>query len=77
MEEWHAIQVLKRQGHGKKAVARPLKISRKTVKRYGDSLAPPSYRRAGASWNCGAIMVPATGCISGNGGNPGDPPRRQ
>jgi transposase len=46
VEEWHAIQVLKRQGHGKKAVARQLKISRNTVKRYWDSQAPPSYRRA-------------------------------
>jgi transposase len=46
MEEWHAIQVLKRQGHGKKAVARQLKISRNTVKRYWDSQAPPSYQRA-------------------------------
>ena len=46
MEEWHAIQVLKRQGHGKKAVARQLKISRNTVKRYWDSQTPPSYRRA-------------------------------
>lgn len=46
MEEWHAIQVLKRQGHGKKAVARQLKISRNTVKRYWDSPTPPSYQRA-------------------------------
>jgi transposase len=45
VEEWHAIQVLKRQGHGKKAVARQLKISRNTVKRYWDSQAPPSYQR--------------------------------
>jgi transposase len=46
MEEWHAIQVLKRQGHGKKAIARQLQISRNTVKRYWDSQAPPSCRRA-------------------------------
>jgi len=46
MEEWHAIQVLKRQGHGKKAVARQLGISRNTVKRHWDCLAPPSYQRA-------------------------------
>jgi transposase len=46
MEEWHAIQVLKRQGHGKKAVARQLGISRNTVKRHWDCLGPTSYQRA-------------------------------
>lgn len=46
MEEWHAIQVLKRQGHGKKAVARQLGISRNTVKRHWDCQGPPAYRRA-------------------------------
>jgi len=45
LEEWHAIQVLKRQGHGKKAVARQLRISRNTVKRYWDCPTPPAYQR--------------------------------
>jgi hypothetical protein len=35
MEEWHAIKVLKRQGHGKKAVARQLGIAWNTVKAIG------------------------------------------
>lgn len=46
MEEWHAIQVLKRQGHGKKAIARQLGISKNTVKRYWNRQTPPAYRRA-------------------------------
>jgi transposase len=45
VEEWHAIQVLKRQGHGKKAVAKQLGISRNTVKRYWDCSMPPAYSR--------------------------------
>lgn len=46
MEEWHAIQVLKRQGHGKKAVARQLGIARNTVKRHWDCQGPPAYQRS-------------------------------
>lgn len=49
MEEWHAIQVLKRQGHGKKAIARQLGISKNTVKRYWNRQAPPAYQRAAAA----------------------------
>jgi hypothetical protein len=45
MEEWHAIKVLKRQGHGKKAVARQLGIAWNTVKRHWDCQAPPAYQR--------------------------------
>ena len=45
MEEWHAIQVLKRQGHGKKAIARQLGISKNTVKRHWHSQSPPTYQR--------------------------------
>jgi transposase len=47
MEEWHAIQVLKRQGHGKKAIARQLGISKNTVKRHWHSQSPPTYQRTG------------------------------
>lgn len=47
MEEWHAIQVLKRQGHGKKAIARQLGISKNTVRRYWHSQSPPTYQRTG------------------------------
>ncbi|MBW1987855.1 MAG: IS21 family transposase [Deltaproteobacteria bacterium] len=45
MEEWHAIQVLKRQGHGKKAIARQLGISKNTVKRHWNKQTPPTYQR--------------------------------
>ncbi len=46
LEEWHAIQVLKRLGHGKKAIARQLGISRNTVKRHWHCNSPPAYQRA-------------------------------
>lgn len=46
MEEWHAIQVLKRQGHGKKTIARQLGISKNTVKRHWNCKSPPAYQRA-------------------------------
>ena len=45
MDVWHAIQVLKRQGKGKKTIARELKISKTTVKRYWDQNTPPAYIR--------------------------------
>ena len=45
MEVWHTIQVLKRQGLKKRAIARQLGISRNTVKRYWHSQAPPKYPR--------------------------------
>jgi transposase len=45
MEEWHAIQVLKRQGYKKKAIARQLGISKNTVKRYWKCQTPPTYQR--------------------------------
>ena len=45
MEVWHDIQVLKRQGLKKKAIARKLKISKNTVKRYWHRLVPPKYQR--------------------------------
>jgi len=48
MEEWHAIQVLKRQGHGKKASARQLGISKNTVKRHWNRKSPPTYQRTAA-----------------------------
>jgi transposase len=45
MDVWHAIQVLKRLGKGKKTIARELKISKTTVKRYWDRNIPPAYIR--------------------------------
>jgi transposase len=48
MKEWHAIQVLKRQGVKKKAIARQLGISKNTVKRYWKRQSPPAYQRAEA-----------------------------
>jgi len=45
MEIWQTIQVLKRQGRGKKSIARELRISRTTVKRYWDQNSPPAYKR--------------------------------
>ena len=45
MEVWHTIQVLKRQGLKKRAIARQLGISHNTVKRYWHSQAPPKYQR--------------------------------
>jgi transposase len=48
MEEWHTIQVLKRQGMKKKAIARKLGISKNTVKRYWKRQSPPAYQRAPA-----------------------------
>ncbi len=46
MEQWHTIQVLKRQGLKKKAIARQLGLSKNTVKRYWNRQSPPAYRRA-------------------------------
>ncbi|MBM4287277.1 MAG: helix-turn-helix domain-containing protein [Deltaproteobacteria bacterium] len=37
MEVWHTIQVLRRQGLKKRAIARKLGISKNTVKRYWHS----------------------------------------
>ena len=45
MDVWHAIQVLKRQGKAKKAIARELGLSKNTVKRYWRSEGPPRYTR--------------------------------
>jgi len=45
MDVWHAIQVLKRLGKGKKTIARELRISKTTVKRYWDQNTPPAYTR--------------------------------
>ena len=45
MEVWHTIQVLKRQGKHKKAIARELGISKNTVKRYWRLEGPPCYSR--------------------------------
>ncbi len=45
MDVWHAIQVLKRLGKGKKTIARELRISKTTVKRYWDQKTPPTYTR--------------------------------
>lgn len=45
MEVWHTIQVLKRQGKNKKAIARDLGISKNTVKRYWRLEGPPQYSR--------------------------------
>ncbi len=45
MDVWHAIQVLRRQGQSKKAIARQLGISRNTVKRYLRRNTPPAYQR--------------------------------
>ena len=45
MVELHAIQVLKRQGHGKKAISRQLCNSKNTVKRCWHRQALPAYRR--------------------------------
>ena len=45
MDIWHAIQVLKRLGKGKKTIARGLRISKTTVKRYWDQNTPPAYTR--------------------------------
>ena len=45
MDVWHAIQVLRRQGQSKKAIARQLAISRNTVKRYLKRNTPPAYQR--------------------------------
>ncbi len=42
MDVWHAIQVLKRLGKGKKTIARELRISKTTVKRYWDQNTPPA-----------------------------------
>ena len=44
MDVWHAIQVLRRQGQSKKAIARQLGISRNTVKRYLKRNTPPAFR---------------------------------
>lgn len=49
VEVWHDIQVLKRQGLKKKAIARKLKISKNTVKRYWHRLVPPKYQRQAAA----------------------------
>ena len=48
MEVWHDIQALKRQGLKKKAIARELKISKNTVKRYWHSRSLPKYQRQAA-----------------------------
>lgn len=45
MEVWHTIQVLRRQGKHKKAIARELGISKNTVKRYWSLDGPPRYNR--------------------------------
>jgi hypothetical protein len=45
MDVCHAIQVLKRLGKGKKTIARGLRISKTTVKRYWDRNIPPAYIR--------------------------------
>lgn len=42
---WKQIKEMKRQGKGKKTIARELGISRNTVRRYWDSESPPKYKR--------------------------------
>jgi transposase len=48
MEVWHTIQVFKRKGKHKKAIARELGISKNTVKRYWRLDGPPHYSRKAA-----------------------------
>jgi transposase len=48
VKEWHTIQVLKRQGVKKKAIAWELGISKNTVKRYWKRQSPPQYQRVPA-----------------------------
>lgn len=45
MEVWHTIQVLKKQGKSRKAIARDLGISKNTVKRYWRLNDAPHYSR--------------------------------
>ncbi len=45
VEVWQQIKELKKQGKGKKTIARELGISRNTVRRYWDSESPPKYKR--------------------------------
>lgn len=49
MDVWHAIQVLRRQGQSKKAIARQLGVSRNMVKRYLRRNDPPDYQRKPAA----------------------------
>lgn len=58
MEVWHTIQVLKRHGKGKKAIARELGISKNTVKRYWQMDGPPRYRRKPAGKGLDAFAAP-------------------
>lgn len=58
MEVWHTIQVLKRHGKGKKAIARELGISKNTVKRYWRLEGPPRYRRKPAGKELDAFAAP-------------------
>ncbi len=45
VDVWKQIKEMKRQGKGKKTIARELGISRNTVRRYWDSDSPPKYKR--------------------------------
>jgi len=45
VEKWTTIRNLAREGYGKKAIARMLKISRNTVRKALASNEPPSYDR--------------------------------